>query len=226
MGISEKELTPYRGSNLSRFTGLKTKQLDYIELMVNYDDKPLTGTAKTPFLVLPCQSVYNCIIGRLTLGTLGVVAFTFHLKMKFYLLKDEIIMLYADFDSGQRCHFLSPKSDQERLTSETVKKKKHRKEAKVNLADLDAHSGDEKNDPLALELEERIDIFRSVSKNLFTPLGESHEKTVQIYPGCFHEHADFFACGTTNFRWTPLDIACRHAAIDPAIKKAKVSSRL
>lgn len=223
LGLSEEDLTPYQGSNLSGFNGLKTKHLDYIELMVTYDNKPLTRTVKTHFPIFPFLSVYNCIIGRLTLGRLGVVASTFQVKMKFYSLKDEIIMLNADLDSRQRCHFLSPKFDQEEPTLETAKKKKHGKEADVNLADLDAYSGDEKNDPLALELEERIGRFHSVGKYLFTPIGESHKKIIQINPGCFHEHVDFFARGTTNCRGTPLDISFCHVAIDQPKKKAEVS---
>lgn len=61
------------GIDLSGFNGFKTKPLGYLELMVTYRAEPpsLYRMVKTPFLVLPCKSVYNSKIGRPTLGRLG-----------------------------------------------------------------------------------------------------------------------------------------------------------
>lgn len=67
-GISEEDLTPYQGTHLSGFNGSKTMPFGYIELMVTIREELLTKTVKTPFLTLPCKSIYNCIIGRPTLG--------------------------------------------------------------------------------------------------------------------------------------------------------------
>lgn len=58
--ISEEELTPYKGKIPSEFNNSRTKPLGFIELMVTYSGEPLTRTVKTPFLVLPCKSAYNC----------------------------------------------------------------------------------------------------------------------------------------------------------------------
>lgn len=79
---------------------------------------------KTPFSVLPCKSIYNCIIGRPTLGWLGVVASTVHLKMKFYSLENEVITLDVDLASAKQCHFLSLKSEEEYDGSKEVDSKK------------------------------------------------------------------------------------------------------
>lgn len=108
--------------------------LGYIKLMVTYGNEPLTRTIKTLFLVLPCPSVYNCIFGRLTFGRLEAVASTVYLKMKFYSIKDEIIMTNVELGSAQRYHFLSLKTNQEG-SAETLKKKKCKKD-EVNLIAL------------------------------------------------------------------------------------------
>lgn len=89
--IFETDLTPYKGTDLSGFNGEKTTPHGYLELKVMYRDEKLSRTAKTQFLVLPCKSLYNCIIWRLTLGRLGADASTVHLQMKFYSTDDEII---------------------------------------------------------------------------------------------------------------------------------------
>lgn len=67
LGILE-DLTPYRGTYLSGFNGSNNRPLGYIKLLVTFGDDPLTRTVKTPFLVLPCKSIYNCIIDTPTLG--------------------------------------------------------------------------------------------------------------------------------------------------------------
>lgn len=118
---------------------------------------------RTPFLVLPCELIYNCISGRSILGRLEVVASTAHLKLKFYSLKDDVITLNADLISTQRCHILPLKSDQneEPTFVRKPKKKKHGKEANVNLVELvtryDPDSlEDEEDDTLTKELKKKI----------------------------------------------------------------------
>lgn len=96
LGISEEDLTLYRGTDLSEFNGARTTPLGNIELSVIYGERPLAWTVETAFLVLPCRSVYICIICRPTLSQLGAVASTVHLKMKFHSCKKEVITLNAD----------------------------------------------------------------------------------------------------------------------------------
>lgn len=140
LGVSKENLTPYRGSDLSGFNGSKTRPLGYIELIVTHGNEALAQTVKTLFLFIPCPSIYNCIIGRPTLGRLEDIASIIHLKMKFYSVKDEIITINIDLGTTQRCHFLSLKKDLWDLTSKTLKegltKKKQGKEPKINLVAL------------------------------------------------------------------------------------------
>lgn len=89
--------------------------MGYLDLMVTYgiDEPGKSRMMKTPFLMLPCKSIYNCITSRPTLGQLGAVASTVHLKMKFYSTEGEVITLDANLASAKRCHFLLLKSDDE-----------------------------------------------------------------------------------------------------------------
>lgn len=70
LGISIEDLTSYRGLYLSGFNRSKTMPLGYIEVMVTYDNKPLTRAVKTPFFGPSMPISYNCIIGRLTPGSI------------------------------------------------------------------------------------------------------------------------------------------------------------
>lgn len=62
--ISEEDLTPYRGTDLSGYNGSKAKPL---ELSVTYGEEPLTWTVKTPFLVFPwnVKLVQKVLVGRI-----------------------------------------------------------------------------------------------------------------------------------------------------------------
>lgn len=68
---SRPYLAQYQGTDLFGFNGARTKLLGYIELVVTYEEIPLAQTVKTIFLVFLCHSIYNCIIGKTTLGQLG-----------------------------------------------------------------------------------------------------------------------------------------------------------
>lgn len=84
LGISEKDITPYRGNYLSRFNGYRPQPLGYILLISTFGDEPLSRSVKTYFTVRPCKSIYSCIIGRSTLGQLGIIALIVHLKTRFH----------------------------------------------------------------------------------------------------------------------------------------------
>lgn len=96
---------------MSGFNEARARPLGYVKLMVTYGNGDLSRTVKSQFLVLPCKSPYNYIIGRPTLGRLGAVSSTVHLKVKFYSLKNEIITIAADLEAAKRCHYLSIKSE-------------------------------------------------------------------------------------------------------------------
>lgn len=49
------------------------------------------------FLVVPCKSVYDCILDMPFAATLYVVAFPFHLKMMFHNIYFEPVTINIDF---------------------------------------------------------------------------------------------------------------------------------
>lgn len=84
LGISRKYLEPFQREHLLGLDGSRTTPLGCIQLSATYGKSPLSRTVDTLFLVLPCQMVYDCIIGRQTLGKLVTDTSTIHLKIKFY----------------------------------------------------------------------------------------------------------------------------------------------
>ena len=72
------------GSDLQGFNDSISKPWGYMELLVTFGEDTTTRQVKVHFLVIDCPSLYNCILGRLTLAKLTVVPSTVHLKMKFY----------------------------------------------------------------------------------------------------------------------------------------------
>lgn len=105
-----------------------TKTLGYIELMVSYDNDPLTR------MILSCPSVYNCIIGRPTLGRIEAVDSTIHLKIKFYSATNKVVTMKADLGAAKRCHFLSLKKKEKSNRGEAPNMKN--KEPQINYLEV------------------------------------------------------------------------------------------
>lgn len=150
---------------MSRFNGSTTKPLGYIKFMVTYGDadvnKPLFRTVKTLYLVLPCKSAYQCIIGGPTLGRLGAVASTIPFKMKFYSTTDKVVTLQANLESSRKCHYMMVKTEHESEATRDIVRTSSRG-SEVNVVDLNARydlnstKEEDGNDTLAKELKKRI----------------------------------------------------------------------
>lgn len=161
--------------------------------------------------------LYN--IGRPTLRRLGAVASTVHLKMRFYSSNDDVITLNSELYSAQMCHFLSMKSVQEEFVTEKPKKKKHGKEADVNLGDLDARCKPdslkgEEDDALHNELKKKIKRLKLGYEFLPIQLDEDPEKTIKVGVNLSDEvkegiikflrkHADLLAWSTIDMQEFP-----------------------
>ncbi|XP_058725951.1 uncharacterized protein LOC131597261 [Vicia villosa] len=85
--LNDNHLTPYIGSDLQGFNGTVTKPWGFVELIVTIGSVETTRAVKIQFLVIDCPSIYQCILGRLTLAELIVVPSTVHLKLKYYTTK-------------------------------------------------------------------------------------------------------------------------------------------
>jgi len=62
--LTEKNLSPYVGSERYGFNGSSMQPWGYVQLMVTFDEEEAKKTITVPFLVIDCPSLYNCIIGR------------------------------------------------------------------------------------------------------------------------------------------------------------------
>ncbi|MCI28255.1 hypothetical protein A2U01_0049455, partial [Trifolium medium] len=79
LGLRRKCICPYKGTDLHGFNGSTIHPWGLINLPVTFENKEIRNSKKTvevQFLVVPCDSVYNCILGRLTLAALGAVPST------------------------------------------------------------------------------------------------------------------------------------------------------
>ncbi|GAU25750.1 hypothetical protein TSUD_216820 [Trifolium subterraneum] len=80
-------MLPYIGGPLVPFNESVTQPLGIIILPTTFRDGKTSTSRRTiqvKFLVIPCTSVYNCILGTPTLASLGGVPSTVHIKMKYH----------------------------------------------------------------------------------------------------------------------------------------------
>ncbi|KAJ4769499.1 Pol-polyprotein [Rhynchospora pubera] len=82
MGLGKYPLQPMTTS-LVGFTGDKLKPLGTIDLDVLFGDAPQTVISSVRFIVVDAPSAYNAILGRTSLNSIGAVASTPHLMIKF-----------------------------------------------------------------------------------------------------------------------------------------------
>jgi hypothetical protein len=58
--------------------------LGVVTLTATFQDERTSTSRRTVPVVVPCLSVYNLILGRMTLTSLGVVPSIVHPKMKYH----------------------------------------------------------------------------------------------------------------------------------------------
>ncbi|MCI47758.1 hypothetical protein A2U01_0069000, partial [Trifolium medium] len=87
LGLKREDLISYEGTDLQGFNVSTIRPWGLINLPITFERKESKHSKKTvnvQFLVIPCESPYNCILGCPTLATLGAVPSTVHLKMKYH----------------------------------------------------------------------------------------------------------------------------------------------
>jgi hypothetical protein len=108
--LTEKNLSHYVGDELYGFNDSSTQPWGYVELLVTFGEEEAKKTIKVPFLVIDCQSLYNCIIGRTGLAQLGAACSTVHLKLKYHTKDGIIASLNGDIEAARRCFLQANKS--------------------------------------------------------------------------------------------------------------------
>lgn len=93
MGLKKENVWPYEGSDLHSFHGTIPSPWGYIELMVTLGEERDIKNIYSQFLVVPCRSVYNYILGYPDAVTLDAVASLIHLKLKYHNFRDDSVMI-------------------------------------------------------------------------------------------------------------------------------------
>jgi hypothetical protein len=87
LGLKREILAPYRGTYLQGFNRATQCLWGFVDLLftfINSKTSSLEKNIDVQFLVVMCKSVYNYIMERPTLASLGIVTFTKHLKIKYH----------------------------------------------------------------------------------------------------------------------------------------------
>lgn len=118
MGLDKENLIPYDGSYVEVFNGITTCLWGYVELMVPMGDKRYLRSINMQFLVIPCKSLYNCVLGRPFTATLDIVASPIYLKLKYRNLHGDPTVLCVVLEASKRIHHVMPKDQVEAKTIE------------------------------------------------------------------------------------------------------------
>jgi hypothetical protein len=97
--IKPRWLEPYHRGPLIAFNGSTTQPPGCIKLPITFKkegDHTSTRIIQVRFLVLPCDSNYNCILGRTTLKLLEAVPSTVHVKLRDDGLANNVVAIEAD----------------------------------------------------------------------------------------------------------------------------------
>ncbi|MCI42600.1 hypothetical protein A2U01_0063837, partial [Trifolium medium] len=89
---------PYNEGLLTGFDESPTQPIGIIILPTTFHDGTTNASRRTvlvKYLVVSCPSIYNCIMGRPTLVSLGAVPSTVHLKMKYHNSENRVITIKA-----------------------------------------------------------------------------------------------------------------------------------
>ncbi|GAU35132.1 hypothetical protein TSUD_394570 [Trifolium subterraneum] len=216
--LTEDNLVPYVGSDLSGFNGSTTKPCGYVDLIVTFGENKAMKSVKVKFLVIDCPSLYNCIIGRPILAELFAVSSTIHLKLKYYTKDGQVATINGDIEAARRCFETASKNLNSVVTPKKKKKKEEAKLPGVNsintedAVELDARTSkkERKQEKKAMKddllIKENYHLIPDGEFEL-VPLGEDPTKGIKI-------GADLLDLCSRNPGIDP-EVACHQLTIDP-----------
>lgn len=104
MNLERGNLLPCEGSNLQAFNGTTTCPWGYVEMVISVDDRKDVRSVIFKFLIVSCKSIHNCILERLFVVMLDVVASPIHLKIKYHNLQRELVTINVDLEGEKRVY--------------------------------------------------------------------------------------------------------------------------
>lgn len=90
-----------RGTPLQDFNDTVTHPLGYIEVTITLGEGHNIITIDSPFLTIPCKSVYKYILGRSFVATLNAIASSVHLKLKYHNVQQVLVTICTDLFGGE-----------------------------------------------------------------------------------------------------------------------------
>lgn len=102
--MDQSDLLTYKGFDLQEFNETTTYPRGYMEPVISVGKEKEIWEVNSQFLVVPCMSVYNCILGWPIASTLDVVASLVHLNLEYYNLQGESTAISADVEEGKRIY--------------------------------------------------------------------------------------------------------------------------
>ncbi|GAU50103.1 hypothetical protein TSUD_374520 [Trifolium subterraneum] len=226
--LDESHLTPYLGSDLQGFNGETTKPWGYVDLIVTFGHNETATSIKVKFLVVECQFLYQCLIGRTAIADLPAIASTAHLKMKYYTNKRQSYI-------GPVLEAKKSKTSSEQAETNT-KPPPQQPPQNVSLVDLDSrHSKQEHKEEKNLRKEKkegdtaRKENLRPIPDGDFVLilLGEDPSRNLKIgkdvpdlarkqQVACLKDNADLFAWSASEMPGLDPDIVCHQLTVDEA----------
>jgi hypothetical protein len=108
MELSDSMLKPLRDTFLMGTIGETVSVKGYIDLDTTFGKGGNAKMIKVRYLVVDSWSVYNVVIGRRTLVSLGAAISSLHLTIK-YLVGDGMVgVVKADLEMAKKCHDMCP----------------------------------------------------------------------------------------------------------------------
>lgn len=94
--LSKIYLKHYKGKNLLEFNDSFIRSYGCIYLLVSFGIGKNKRITDVHFFVIPCESIYNGIIGISFLTTVDAMASTIHLKMKYHNDSSKLAIIVAN----------------------------------------------------------------------------------------------------------------------------------
>lgn len=105
---------------MKAFNDTSTHLWGYLEMRVTLREGRDTMMVDSKFLVVPCKSVYNCILDRSFTVTLNVVESLIYLKLNYHNVHEDSVSISADL-FGKKTTYKDFQQDQKEDKGKAIK---------------------------------------------------------------------------------------------------------
>ncbi|KAL0455314.1 UNVERIFIED_CONTAM: hypothetical protein Slati_0870600 [Sesamum latifolium] len=194
-----------------------------ISLPLTLGTIPLRKSCLLKFLVVDIPSAYNVILGRPTLNAFRVIISTYHIKIKFPIIRG-VGEAQTDALQERKCYVEAIKRGKKRGSEETPKIDDSNKQGKDPIPSPEPN----KETPTTIQPVEELLTVELTPSDLgkVTKIGSKMTEDVRDQlVNCLRKNKDIFA-------WTPQDlegidpgVITHHLNLDPSIRSVKQKKR-